>query len=154
MKKVCLVDTNILLRRAQTDHVMHSDASQSVAELLQSGTTLFITPQNLYEFWTVATRPTTSRNGLGWTTQQCAVEIEQLLKTFVLVLDTPNLYHEWYRLVSTYNVNGVAAHDARLVAAMKLHNIEEILTFNTGDFARYAPENIRVLDPSQIVSQI
>jgi predicted nucleic acid-binding protein len=35
-------------------------------------------------------------------------------------------------------VQGKQAHDARLVAAMKRHSINQILTFNTADFARYA----------------
>ena len=43
-----------------------------------------------------------------------------------------------------YRVSGKNAHDARLVAAMVVHEIESILTFNTGDFLRY--EEIRVLD--------
>jgi predicted nucleic acid-binding protein len=43
-------------------------------------------------------------------------------------------------------VLGTKVHDARLVAAMNVHGIERILTFNTGDFARYG---IEVLLPSQ-----
>jgi len=68
------------------------------------------------------------------------------------MLDTSNIYHEWRRLVTTYNVSGMSSHDARLVAAMRVHNIEEILTFNFKDFIRYTPENIRVLDPSHVAA--
>jgi len=34
-----------------------------------------------------------------------------------------------------------------LVAAMKIHGINYILTFNTTDFARYAPEGIMAITP-------
>lgn len=147
-----LVDTNVWLRRAQHDHAMHEAAARSVAGLLQSGATLCMVPQTLYEFWAVSTRPATARSGLGWSPTQCDTEVEKLLKTFVLIPDTPDIYHQWRRLVTTYNVGGMSSHDARLVAAMHVHNISEILTFNTSDFTRYTPENIRVLDPSQVAA--
>ncbi len=46
-------------------------------------------------------------------------------------------------------VQGVKVHDARLVAAMNVHNVRRILTFDTGDFARYGVE---VLQPSSVLS--
>jgi predicted nucleic acid-binding protein len=36
-------------------------------------------------------------------------------------------------------------HDAWLVAAMNSHGVKRILTFNTGDFARY--DGIECIDP-------
>jgi predicted nucleic acid-binding protein len=53
---------------------------------------------------------------------------------------------EWRRLVGAHAVSGKSAHDARLVAAMKVHGITHILTFNSGDFGRY-PE-VTVIEPS------
>jgi predicted nucleic acid-binding protein len=38
-------------------------------------------------------------------------------------------------------------HDTRLVAAMNVHGVERILTFNTDDFTRYG---IGVLHPSSV----
>jgi len=45
---------------------------------------------------------------------------------------------------------GVQVHDAHLVATMLAHNITHILTFNTFDFARYAPEGIVAVDPASV----
>ena len=42
-----------------------------------------------------------------------------------------------------YNIQGVKVHDGRLVAAMNVHNVPRILTFNAGDFARYGVEVLR-----------
>lgn len=61
-----LIDTNVLLRLAQPDHPMHQDALNAVTTLHQNEDILFIIPQNLIEFWAVATRPL-SVNGLGMT---------------------------------------------------------------------------------------
>ncbi len=60
-----LVDTNILLRRIQPDHVHHALAIDSVARLLAAGEQVYFTLQNICEFWNVMTRPTAA-NGLGF----------------------------------------------------------------------------------------
>jgi predicted nucleic acid-binding protein len=52
-----LVDTNVLLRRAQPDHISHTAAIDSVARLVASGEPAHVTAQNIAEFWNVATRP-------------------------------------------------------------------------------------------------
>jgi predicted nucleic acid-binding protein len=50
-----LVDTNILLRRVQPDHVHHVPAIDSVAKLLAAGEQVYFTLQNVSEFWNVMT---------------------------------------------------------------------------------------------------
>jgi predicted nucleic acid-binding protein len=34
-------------------------------------------------------------------------------------------------------VKGIGVHDARLVASMMVHGVNNLLTFDTGDFKRY-----------------
>ena len=69
-----LLDSNILTRLAQHTHPMHATARDAVAALRQGGDTLFIVPQNLYEFWVVATRPIAA-NGLGLTAAEADAEL-------------------------------------------------------------------------------
>ena len=45
-------------------------------------------------------------------------------------------------------VIGKNAHDARLVAAMRVHGVTHLLTFNDQDFARYT--GITVLTPAAV----
>jgi predicted nucleic acid-binding protein len=56
--------------------------------------------------------------------------------------------------VVEHNVLGTKVHDTRLVAAMNVHGVKRILTFNTGDFARFAVETINpatlLTDPATI----
>ena len=59
-----LVDTNVLLRSAEPDHIMYGDAVGATSLLLGQGEKLYIAPQNLIEFWNVYTRPI-NRNGLS-----------------------------------------------------------------------------------------
>jgi len=132
-----LVDTNLLLRSVEPYHPMYGDASNAIATLLSQGEQLCIVPQNLIEFWNVYTRPV-ERNGLGHNAAEAAAEINRLKAFFPLLLDTEAIYQEWEKLVVDHAVQGVNVHDARLVAAMLVHGLTHILTFNTGDFTRYS----------------
>ncbi|HKQ88005.1 MAG TPA: type II toxin-antitoxin system VapC family toxin [Candidatus Acidoferrales bacterium] len=138
-----LVDTNVLLRLLQPHHP-HAHMAQKALDILRARREpLTIAFQNLVEFWAVITRPLAD-NGLGFTTEEAVAEIGALKRFFVLLPELP-LQREWERLVVTYGVSGKNTHDARLAAAMAVHSVNSILTFNTHDFARYA--GISVLDP-------
>ncbi|WP_017305478.1 type II toxin-antitoxin system VapC family toxin [Spirulina subsalsa] len=139
-----LVDTNILLRSADSDHPMYEDAINSVSILKRQKNQLYIMPQNLIEFWNVCTRPK-EKNGLGYSISETQEEIKKVKAFFILLSDHPNIYSEWERLVRTYQVKGVNVHDARLVAAMLVHNLTHILTFNSDDFSRFS--EIIVVNP-------
>jgi predicted nucleic acid-binding protein len=115
---------------------MFFSATTAISILLKRGEELYITPQNLIEFWNVCTRPK-DKNGLGYSITETREEVAKLKTMFPLLLDTSAIYPEWERLVSTYEVKGVNVHDARLVAAMLIHNLTHILTFNIEDFRRY-----------------
>jgi predicted nucleic acid-binding protein len=136
-----LVDTNVLLRRAQPDHPSHTVAVESVARLLAAGEVVYFTPQNIAEFWNVATRPA-ANNGLGFPIAAALVEVSNIERALTLLPESPASYAEWKRLVVAHNVLGTKVHDTRLVAAMNVHGVKRILTFNTGDFNRFAVEAI------------
>jgi predicted nucleic acid-binding protein len=140
-----LVDSNILLRLAQVTHPMHPTARAAVSSLQQGGETLHTVPQNAYEFWVVATRPVAA-NGLGLSPAQADAELTRVLALFPLLPDTPAIFPEWRRLVLAHQVTGKNAHDVRLVAAMAVHGVTHLLTFNTADFARYP--GITAVDPA------
>jgi predicted nucleic acid-binding protein len=142
-----LVDTNILIRLAQPHHPSAPAAARALRALRTANESLHITQQNLVEFWAVTTRPVTA-NGLGYTTEQAATEVGTLKRLFDLLPELP-LHDEWERLVTHYSVSGKNVHDARLVAAMLVHGVGSVLTFNAQDFARYM--EIRVLDAATVI---
>jgi predicted nucleic acid-binding protein len=121
---------------AQPDHPSNSVAVASVARLLSQGDTAHFTHQNISEFWNVATRPV-DKNGLGLSVKFVLTEVHALERILTLLSDTPTIYTEWKHLVVKHAVLGSKVHDARLVAAMRVHGVGHILTFNTSDFARY-----------------
>lgn len=144
-----LVDTNILLRGAQPHHPMHTLAEDAVAVLRQQDERLCLVPQNLFEFWVAATRPL-GENGLGLTIVEARAELLRLKAIWPILDDTPNILLEWERLVLQYDVSGRKAHDARLVAAMVVHGVQTLLTFDFGDFRRY--QEITALGPADVLA--
>jgi predicted nucleic acid-binding protein len=132
-----LIDTNVLLRLTQPHHPPCAFAECAVATLRTRNETLHVTPQNLMEFWAVATRPA-SENGLGMTVETAAGELAAFQRLFILLPETAPMFREWERLVTTHQVSGKNTHDAHIVAAMNVYGINMIMTFNVQDFARYS----------------
>lgn len=144
-----LLDTNILARAAQTGHSLQRLTLDAMAELTRQGETLCLVPQTIYEFWVVCTRPT-AQNGLGLSPADTQAELSRLKSLFTILDDTPAILPQWEQLVTQHQVRGKHAHDARLVAAMMVHGLSRILTFNVGDFQRYP--TLTVLEPQQAVA--
>ena len=146
-----LVDTNILLRLADRNHPQHPIVRKAIRLLLTSRHSLYITPQNCAEFWNVATRPS-DKNGLGFDLEKTAKLLRLFEHLFPVIPDNPDIYSEWKRLVKDFQIKGVRVHDARLVAAMKAHGLNHILTFNLKDFKRYQVEGIEAISPQDLAN--
>lgn len=144
-----LLDTNVLLRSVQLHHPMHLAAKNAVTKLLAAKEEVCLMPQNFVEFWAVATRPV-AYNGLGLTIAEAKQETARLKAMFAFKPDVPAIFAFWEYLVEQYQVSGKPTHDARLVAAMQAHGVSHLLTFNTGDFKRYAGI-IAVVAPADVV---
>ena len=146
-----LIDTNVLVRLANTADANHAAAAHATLELHRRGETLHITAQNLIEFRGVATRPT-AVNGLGFSAAQAAALAADLEALFPLLPETPNIYPTWKRLVESLGVIGKQVHDVRLVAVCHVHSVTHLLTFNVAHFNRLAaePPGVVVVDPSSV----
>ena len=142
-----LADTNILLRLVDSQSSHHAEAENAVDKLLKLGDTLFITLQNVSEFWNVCTRPL-DKNGLGFSISETEAELSKIEQVFDLLPDTLEVYRNWRELVVKHSVSGIQVHDAKIVAAMKAHNIQNLLTFNAKDFKRYT--DIKAVEPKDV----
>jgi predicted nucleic acid-binding protein len=76
-------------------------------------------------------------------------EVDKIERFLTVLPDSPAVYSEWKRLVVRHGVLGSKVHDARLVAAMNIHGIRRILTFNTEDFTRC---DIDAIHPSSLLT--
>jgi len=146
---IYLADTNILLRFADRTHPVHPTVRAAVRKLRANGHSMCATPQNFVEFWSVATR-STERNGFGLPPTHADRLLRLVERLFPLLPDSSMVYTEWRGLVVSFGVSGVQVHDARIVAAMIVHGVTHILTFNTTDFVRYGTRGIVAVDPTTV----
>lgn len=137
-----LVDTSVWGRIAVKRDPLHATAMNALRWVIRHDQPA-IAAQSLYEFWVVATRPLDA-NGLGWHPTRVVSWIQACRRSCRFLPDDPRLFDIWAALVEAHATKGKPAHDARLVACMMIHGIPDILTFNPGDFTRYA---ITVRDP-------
>lgn len=128
-----VLDTNILLRLANPAAAEHGLCRDAVTRLVEAGCPLAIAPQILVEFWVVATRPT-EVNGLGWSPAFTRVSIDGFLGQFRLLAESRDAFDQWLALVTTAEIAGKRAHDARIAAVMLSTGVSELVTLNTGDF--------------------
>jgi predicted nucleic acid-binding protein len=144
-----LVDTNVLLRLAQPDSPEYEAIRQCTDLLWEQGAELFYTSQNLAEFWNVCTRPA-DRNGFGFSISETDERASLIESMCSFAQDSEATHREWRRLVVAAGVSGVQVHDARLVAAMRVHQIKNLLTLNATDFRRYS--DIVAISPHDVLS--
>lgn len=142
-----LSDTNVLLRIQEEDAQCSMEAAEAVASLVASDEAVCVTPQVLIEFWCAATRPKEA-NGMGYDVETVAARIEAVLSTFDLLEDGPETFELWNEVVRKHQVKGRKTHDARLVAVMQAHGVENLLTFNVGDFAAFS--EIKAIHPANV----
>ena len=145
-----LLDTNLLGR--MTDSLdPQCAATRRAIGVLSKTERLVIVPQNLYEFWAIATRskgrPPAGQNGLGLTCEQASQWIRFFQRRFTLLPDREELLKTWHDLVRTSGTRGLKSHDARLASAMQIHGISRLLTFNGADFKGFA---ITTIDPATV----
>lgn len=146
-----LIDTNVLVRLANSADAHHAVAARAVVELHRRGEVLHLTPQVLIEFRNVATRPT-AVNGLGLSTADAEAHAAGFEASFPVLPETPDIYPGWKALVESLGVVGKQVHDARLVAVCHAHGATHLLTFNTGHFTRMATHGpgLVVVDPASV----
>jgi predicted nucleic acid-binding protein len=142
-----LLDTNVLLRLYQPNSPEFSSIRRAVNSLHRADAALYYLSQNIVEFWNVSTRPI-AQNGYGLSSAETNEVAKQIEKAFILLPDVEAIHHEWRRLVLAHGVSGAKVHDARIVAAMIVHGVRQILTLDGRDFERYteiasvSPQNI------------
>lgn len=134
--KKILLDTNVLLRAKQASSRENPLVIQKLIHLAQEENVFCICPQNIYEFYVVATRPI-KNNGLGLSKTDIQTEIQNLLETYEFLEENAQVFIYWQQLIDSFEVKGKTGHDARLVATMLSHNLKRLYTLNIEDFQRY-----------------
>lgn len=150
-----LLDTSFLVRPANVNDTLHSQTVAALTELLCRTEMLFVAPQNIVEFWSVATRPVGSTNGLGLSAVQTAEIIDVFGREFLLAPETPDVFPTLRKLLDSVEVIGKQVHDARLVAVCFSQGISSLVTFNPRHFSRFAalPPGLNIIEPASLIAR-
>jgi predicted nucleic acid-binding protein len=132
-----LIDSNVLIRLVKPDDRHYPLINAVIGRLIERGSTRCYTSQNLGEFWNTCTGPA-EKNGYGLSIEETDFRAGVIEGALELLPDSVAVNQEWRKLIVSYGVAGAKVHDARIAAAMQVHGVKRILTFNRSDFSRFA----------------
>ena len=145
------IDSSVIVRAFNRASVDYSTSLNFFEKARRAQIELITFPQNLAEFWAVATRPIES-NALGHCVQDTARRVALIERFGQVLSEHPQAYQRWKQLVTAHEVRGKTTHDARIVAQMMAHGIGSLVTFNIGDFSRYT--DIATMTPEQALREM
>ena len=85
------------------------------------------------------------------TPDEAVTELVRIKGMFLFLPETPAIYPVWEALVVDHAVSGKPSHDARLVAAMQVHGLTAILTYDKTGFSRFP--GIEVVHPAEVTAK-
>jgi predicted nucleic acid-binding protein len=134
--KTCFIDTNIIVFASDSRSPWHQSSKEAINKLLNEKFRLFISPQILREYISVASRFTEAKGPVPW--DKIMKNCEDFQKDFILISEDQNTVTELGKLLLKIPSYGKQVHDANVVATMLAHGISNLLTHNTDDFSRYS----------------
>ena len=144
-----LIDTNVLLRFFDLTDPQNAEIVRALDAVTRASEETFVCAQVLIEYWAVATRPREA-NGLGLDIAEADRNLDEIETLFTCLPEPPDIAKRWREVVTQHSVSGKQAHDARLAAFMRAHDIKHLVTLNPQDFTRYA--EITPLTPAEVLS--
>ena len=144
-ERIGLVDTNILVYRADQDSTFHLPSVNLINRGLKGEIPLCLATQNLTEFYAVMTNPKRVTNPIA--PVDARVEIERYLQSQNIrkIYQTADLMPKLLELIAKYPPTRQQIFDLQLIATMLVNHITRIYTFNTKHFQPY--EEIEVTVP-------
>ena len=141
-EKIGLVDTNILVYRADQDSAFHLLSVNLVDRGLRGDISLCLAPQNLTEFYAVITNPKCGANPIP--PVEARVEIGRYLQSQNMhkIYQTAGLMSKLLDLIDKYPPTRQQIFDLQLVATMLVNNVTHIYTFNVKHFQPYQESEV------------
>ena len=113
-----LLDTNILLRHANSADPDFAVADAATDRLVRVADAVCLVPQTVSEFYVAATRAVKA-NGLGLSAADARSLADSFVAAFDLLPDPADLTARWLDLMEAHGVTGPNSYDGRLAAAMR-----------------------------------
>jgi predicted nucleic acid-binding protein len=144
-EKIGLIDTNVLVYRADQDSAFHLPSVNLIDCGLRGDIPLCLALQNLTELYAVMTSPKRVANPIA--PVDARVEIEGYLQSQNIrkIYQTAGVMPKLLELINSYPPTRQHIFDLQLIATMLVHSITRIYTFNAKHFQPY--QEIEVIVP-------
>src|SRR4030042_4322788 len=109
--------------------------SQSLKNLINSNSQIFVSTQILREFFAVVTNKKYMKNPLS--VNEANKQIKFFQSNFNILPINENVINQLLNLTEKYNITGQKVHDTTITATMLEYGLTEILTYNKIDFKTF-----------------
>lgn len=130
------IDTNILVYANLRLSPFYSQAKQQLQSLNEQSYELWISRQVLKEYLSAMTRPSAVTGAIP--IASLTEDVRYFSRRFHLAEDGSEVTDRLLLLLEQVAVGGRQIHDANIVATMQVYDIDQLLTHNTNDFARFS----------------
>ncbi len=130
------IDTNILVYANLALSPFHVQATERLQALAEQGIELWISRQIFREYLAAMTRQSDLTGKIP--VASLVADVQYFAHRFQLVEDGPQVTERLLTLMEEIPIGGKQVHDANIVATMLVYGIPQLLTNNTGDFARFS----------------
>ncbi|MCC6629585.1 MAG: PIN domain-containing protein [Chloroflexi bacterium] len=148
--RLSFVDTNVLVYASVVEAPLHAVALEAIRVHERAGQTLWISRQVLREFLATLSRPQTFAAPLA--PAVLTAQVRDFETRFHVIEDGPAVTARLLTLLEQIPTGGRQVHDANIVATMLSADIDQLLTFNPHDFARFTGL-ITVVTPASPAAQ-
>ncbi|MCA0456698.1 MAG: type II toxin-antitoxin system VapC family toxin [Chloroflexi bacterium] len=130
------LDTNILVRATVATAPDHQATQRRLENMTTAGDEMWISRQIMREYAAVLTRPQTFSAPVS--SKIVAAQLRTFEEQFHLAEDNATVSANLISLLETIPLGGKQVHDANIVATMMAYGINQLLTYNGADFARFS----------------
>ncbi|BAY76832.1 hypothetical protein NIES25_32900 [Nostoc linckia NIES-25] len=130
------IDTNILVYANLALSPFHVQATERLQAFAEQGIDLWISRQTLREYLAAMTRRSDLTGNIP--IPSLVADVRYFASYFRLVEDNLLVTERLLTLMEEIPSGGKQVHDANIVATMLVYGIPQLLTHNTGDFARFS----------------
>lgn len=142
-----LIDTNVLIYSFDQTCPLHAPSYQFIERSITANWNLFISHQNLLEFFAVVTNPRRVEHPLS--IEDAFQKIAVYVSSFTLIAPLRETFFTFTRLLTKYSTFRERIFDLYLVATALDNGVNQICTWNIKDFKRFS--EITAKTPEQIL---
>lgn len=146
---LCLIDSNILIYALNRGSPYYKQSTSIIDKITQEEITAYITPQNLFETYAVITSSRFGTKPLSAKDAYSIIDSRYNNSLFNLAYPKSDTWSKVFDIAEKFNIIAQDIHDVHLIATMLDNGINNIVTFDKTQFAKF--NLLNAFHPDEIV---